>query len=141
MKLVLIRYAAVVAAAVTTVLAGCGGGGGTTAPAQQPVSVQQVLVQAGAEASNDTSGNPVAAFAVLQAAGVPVVTINSAPKVNFAVFSDGAVKKDVAISGVSAIIAKLVPGTNGEPDRWVSYTYRKERGDLGFHARSESTRE
>ena len=63
---------------------------------------------------------------MVQAAGVPAVTINSPPKVNFAVFSDGKVKTDLALSNVSFAIAKLVPGTNGDPDQWVNYIYRTE---------------
>ncbi|MCM2251839.1 MAG: OmcA/MtrC family decaheme c-type cytochrome, partial [Ramlibacter sp.] len=88
--------------------------------------MQQTLTAAAGQAANDTATNPTAAFTVLQGAGVPAVTVNSPPKVNFAVFSDGAVKQGLALSNVSFIIAKLVPGTNGDPDKWVSYTYRTE---------------
>jgi OmcA/MtrC family decaheme c-type cytochrome len=70
---------------------------------------------------NDTATNPSASFTVLQGAGVPAVTINSPPKINFTVFSDGAVKQGLALSNVRFAIAKLVPGANGNPDEWVSY--------------------
>ena len=128
-----VRSSAALLAALALTLGGCGGGGGgdesPTTPEQPPpstVSVKAALDSAAAQASNDTATNPQAAFSVLQGAGVPAVQVNSPPKVNFAVFSNGAVKTDITITGVSFIIAKLVPGTNGEPDKWTSYTYRKE---------------
>ena len=135
MKQFLVRWSAAGAAALTFALSGCGGGGGggddtavvTPPPPTTPtVSVSQALAQASVIAANDTATNSTAPFTVLQGAGVAAVTVESPPKVNFAVFSDGSVKKDITITGVSSIIAKLVPGTNGEPDKWVSYTYRKE---------------
>jgi OmcA/MtrC family decaheme c-type cytochrome len=129
MKLKLVRMGTAALAAVAMALAGCGGGGGGGdggGSDSGPQGVQQALAAAAAQPSNDTSTNPTAAFTVLQGAGVPAVTVNSAPKVNFTVFSDGAVKQGLALSNVSLIIAKLVPGTNGEPDKWVSYTYRTE---------------
>jgi OmcA/MtrC family decaheme c-type cytochrome len=133
MKLKLVRYGTAALAAIAMALAGCGGGGGgeggggtdtPTPPPAQPV--QQALSSAAALAANDTATNPTAAFSVLQGAGVPVVTVNSPPVVNFAVFSDGALKTGLALSNVSFVLAKLVPGTNGDPDKWVSYTYRTE---------------
>ena len=54
------------------------------------------------------------------------MTINSPPKVNFTVISDGAVVTGLTASNVSVIIAKLVPGTNGTPDQWQSYTSKTE---------------
>jgi len=106
-------------------MAGCGGGGdGGTAVVTPPTtgtSVNAAITTAAAAAANDTATNPTAAFTVLQAAGVPAVTINSPPVVNFAVFSDGAVKTGLALSNVRFAIAKLVPGTNGNPDEWKSY--------------------
>jgi OmcA/MtrC family decaheme c-type cytochrome len=62
----------------------------------------------------------------VQANGVPAVTVAGAPVVNFTVFSDGQVKQGLTLSNVSFAIAKLVPGTNGEIDRWQSYVYRTE---------------
>jgi OmcA/MtrC family decaheme c-type cytochrome len=93
--------------------------------------VRQALESAAASTANDSSYNSTASFAMVQAAGVPAVTINSAPKVNFAVFSDGKLKPDLALSNVSVAIAKLVPGSNGEPDKWVNYVYRKETAGTG----------
>jgi len=114
-------------------LAGCGGGGGggeTTTPTT-PASVASTVSSAAAVPANDTSTNSAASFTVLQNAGVAAVTVNSAPKVNFTVFSDGQVKTGLAIGNVSLAIAKLVPGTGGNPDQWVNYVYRKETSAAG----------
>ena len=138
MKLMLVRFGTAAAAALAIALAGCGGGGGD-APTPPPVdttpppptqSVAAALSAAAAQSANDTATAPTAVLRrCVQGAGVPAVTVNSAPKVNFAVFSDGAIKKGLALSNVSFTFAKLVPGTNGEPDKWVNYVYRKEVGD------------
>lgn len=110
-------------------IAGCGGGGGgATAPV---LPANQVIASASAIASNDTANNSSASFTVLQNAGVPAVTINSPPKVNFTVFSDGAVKTGLTITNVSFAIAKLVPSVNGELEQWVNYIYRKETATAG----------
>lgn len=111
-------------------IAGCGGGGGGGAAAPA-LPANQVIASASAIASNDTAINSSASFTVLQNAGVPAVTINSPPVVNFTVFSDGAVKTGLTTSDVSFAIAKLVPGINGEPDQWVNYIYRKETATAG----------
>ena len=76
--------------------------------------------------ANDTATNSSSAFKVLQDNGVPAVVVTGPPKVNFAVFSDGVIKNDVKLADVSFAIAKLVPGTNGEIDQWVSYVNRTE---------------
>ncbi|MDO9283855.1 MAG: OmcA/MtrC family decaheme c-type cytochrome [Aquabacterium sp.] len=55
----------------------------------------------------------------------------SPPKVNFAVFSDGAIKSGLTTANTRFAIAKLVPGTNGDPDQWVSYIYRTETAAAG----------
>jgi OmcA/MtrC family decaheme c-type cytochrome len=127
-----VRVSAAVLFALT--IAGCGGGGGggadpgtggggTGAPT---ASVSEAIARAAASTANDSSVNSSAPFTVVQAAGVPAVTITSAPKVNFSVFSDGKVKTGLALSNVSFAIAKLVPGSNGNPDQWVNYIYRTE---------------
>ena len=115
-------------------LAGCGGGGGgggndSSAPSGTPAAK---INAAAAVPSNDTATNTSASFTVLQDAGIPAVTINSPPVVNFAVFSDGKAKTDVAIADVRFAIAKLVPGANGNPDQWVNYIYNKASGKPGF---------
>jgi len=107
-------------------IAGCGGGGGGgVAPTPGGGgTVAQAINSAAALAANDSSINSTAPFTAVQAAGVPAVTIKSAPKVNFAVFSDGKINSSVTVGSVSFAIAKLVPGAPGNPDQWVSYVYR-----------------
>jgi OmcA/MtrC family decaheme c-type cytochrome len=125
-----VRVGAAVLSALT--IAGCGGGGGGgavdtgTGGTGTPASVKAALDSAAAVAANDTSVNSSASFTAVQAAGVPAVTITSSPKVNFAVFSDGKVKTGLVLSNASFAIAKLVPGTNGELDKWVNYVSRTE---------------
>ena len=54
-----------------------------------------------------------------------MVTVNSPPKINFTVISDGAVMKTLTPgNNARFIIAQLVKGTNNAPDQWKSYTYR-----------------
>ena len=130
------------AALMVGTLAACGGGGGSSAPAAPaapaagggttaPAAAAAAITAAAAVATNDTATAPTAALTVVQDAGIPVVTVNSPPKVNFTVISDGAVVKNLTTSNASFIIAKLVPGTNGTPDQWVSYTYRTKTGAAG----------
>ncbi len=117
------------AALVLAGLAGCGGdngSGGSAPPPPPPTSLGPIITAAAGNPANDTSTNSSSAFTVLQAAGVPAVTVASPPKVNFTVFSDGAVKTGLTITNVSFAIAKLVPGTNGNIDQWQSYVYRTE---------------
>ncbi len=113
-------------------IAGCGGGGGDAPATPSPsASLADKIKAAAAVAGNDTSTNSTSAFKVLQDAGVPAVTVASPPKVNFTVFSDGAVKTDLAVSNVRFAIAKLIPGTNGNIDQWVSYINRTETATAG----------
>ena len=121
---------------VLMALAGCGGGGSGgggdmgVAPAS-PSGARDAILSASAIPANDTSVNSAAPFAVVQAAGVAAVNASGAPKVNFTVFSDGKIKSDLLIGNVSFAIAKLVPGSNGDPDQWVNYIYRKETAAAG----------
>ncbi|HEY5896963.1 MAG TPA: OmcA/MtrC family decaheme c-type cytochrome, partial [Burkholderiales bacterium] len=78
-----------------------------------------------------TATNPNAAFTILQNAGFPVVTVGSPPKINFTVLDNGAVVKGLTSANVSLGLAKLVKGTNGAPDQWVSYVYRTETATAG----------
>ena len=106
------------AALVLAGLAGCGGGndggapaaGGSPPPPPPSGQLGAALNAAAAVPANDTSTNSSSAFTVLQANGVPAVTVAGAPVVNFTVFSDGQVKQGLTISNVSLAIAKLVPG-------------------------------
>lgn len=122
------------AALLVVGIAGCGGGGGgggAAAPAApgaaaSPAAVAAAVNTAVAIPANDSATNSSAPFSVIQNAGLPVATVNSPPKINFTVFSDGAVKTGLTTANVSVAIAKLVPGTNGAPDQWVNYIYRTE---------------
>jgi OmcA/MtrC family decaheme c-type cytochrome len=115
-------------ALVMAALSGCGGGGGGGGGSQPAptTSVGQAISAAAAVAANDTATNSSSAFKVLQDAGVPAVTVKSPPTVNFTVFSDGAVKTGLTNANVRFAIAKLIPGTNGDIDKWTSYVYRTE---------------
>ena len=112
-------------------IAGCGGGSSDTV-APVAASLSATIAAASAVAANDTASNTAAAFTVLQSAGVPAVTIAGAPKVNFSVFSDGKVVTGLTNTNVRFAIAKLVPGTNGEADQWVSYVSVAKAGAAGF---------
>jgi OmcA/MtrC family decaheme c-type cytochrome len=119
-------------------VAGCGGGGGgDTAPVGGDTPpggsapLKSAIDAAASSPANDTSQNSTASFTVLQNAGLPAVVVTGPPKVNFAVFSDGRAKTDLVLSNVSFAIAKLVPGTNGDLDQWVSYVSRTETAAAG----------
>ena len=116
------------AAFALAVLSGCGSDsdGGGAVPPPPSGNLGQAIAAAAANPANDTSTNSSSAFKVLQDNGVAAVTVASAPVVNFTVFSDGRVKQGLTLSNVSLIIAKLVPGTDGNIDVWQSYTYRTE---------------
>ena len=133
MKNACIRWG--LAALVAAALVGCGSGSDPApevAPAPVPAAtVKDAIANASAMAVNDTATNSAAPFTVLQSNGMPAVTVNSPPKINFTVFSDGKVKTGLALSNMSFAIAKLVPGANGNPDQWVSYVYRKETATAG----------
>ena len=128
------------ASLLAAALFGCGGGGGggdttataPTTPTAPAAPATTSITAAAALAANDTATAPTAAFAVVQNAGVTPVTVNSAPKVNFTVLSDGAVVKDLKPgNNARFIIAKLVPGSNGNPDKWQAYTYRTRKDAAG----------
>ncbi len=133
MKYISVRSS--IAALLALAVAGCGGGSGSdqaAAPVAAPANtVKANIAAAGALAANDTATNSSASFTVVQDVGVPAVTVTGPPKVNFVVFSDGAVKTGLALGNTSFAIAKLVPGTNGDPDQWVNYVYRKETAAAG----------
>ena len=126
------------AALIAVFVASCGGGSSSSSGAPPSVGIPPAATAlaaavnaAAALAANDSATNSSAAFAVLQGAGVSAVTVNSPPKVNFTVFSDGAVKQGLTLNDVSFVIAKLVPGVDGEPDQWVNYIYRTEKATAG----------
>jgi OmcA/MtrC family decaheme c-type cytochrome len=125
------------AALIVGSLAGCGGGGGDggggggTPPPGGATDLQGAISAAAADPANDSATNPSAAFTVIQNAGQPVVTVASPPVVRFTVFSDGAVVQGLTKSNVRFNLAKLVRGTNGDPDDWMNYVYSKETPTAG----------
>lgn len=131
MKITLARLG--LAALIVGSLAGCGGGssGGGGGGGGGPTNLAGAITAAAADPANDSATNPSAAFTVIQNAGQPVVTVASPPVVRFTVFSDGAVVQGLTTSNVRFNLAKLVRGTNGNPDDWVNYVYRKETATPG----------
>lgn len=115
--------------AVSLLLGACGSGDDAAPEPATPAG--ELIAAAAADPANDTALRPAAAFTVLQDAGVAPVQFGSAPRVRFTVISDGAVKRGLGLSSVSAIIAKLVPASGGEPARWVSYTSSTETATPG----------
>ena len=116
-----------VVCAVAGLMTACGGGGGTSgSPPVSPPSpdVLAAIAQASAKPENDTALSASSSLSVVQSAGVPAVQVGSTPKVNFSVFSDRQIKTGLTVSNVSVIIAKLIPGSNGNPDEWQAYTHR-----------------
>ncbi len=59
------------------------------------------------------SGPPVVDFKVADAAGAPVVGLGNTAKSSTATLA--------GLTNLSFSVAKLVPGTNGSPSKWVSY--------------------
>jgi len=131
MKHSLLRWGSGLLACVA--IAGCGGGGGGSAdvPAT-PQTVSAVIQAAAINSSNDSAVNTSAPFTVLQNAGLSAVTVNSPPVVKFTVFSDGKVVTGLTNTNVRFAIAKLVPGTAGNPDQWVSYVTKSVAGKAGY---------
>ncbi|MBI2319251.1 MAG: OmcA/MtrC family decaheme c-type cytochrome [Betaproteobacteria bacterium] len=132
------------AALMVAALAGCGGGGdggggGAAAPAGGAAAgaAAPAAVPTGAAPVTLTETTPAATLAALTpAVTVGGVSISSPPVVTFAV-TDGATtnngiiglgyttKNSTAIyaglSNMAFSLAKLVPGKNGAPSKWVSY--------------------
>jgi OmcA/MtrC family decaheme c-type cytochrome len=121
-------------------LAGCGGGGGgdSTEPTPPPVvdNTPPVEVPKGTSPITLTANTPAATFAALAPkVNVGRVTISGgAPKVDFsitdtdgnAIIGFGSTSKSAtatvaSYANLSFSLAKLVPGSNGSPSKWVSY--------------------
>ena len=138
MKSTIVRWGAL--GLVIAALAGCGGGSsGTTAAApgtgSSPV-VGTVTAPTGTAPVTVTSLTATEFAALTPVVTVGGVAINSPPSVTFAV-SDGAATNNPVIglgyttqtatatvpslSNIRFSLAKLVPGTNGSPSKWVSY--------------------
>lgn len=123
-------------------LAACGSGGGddTTAAAPAPgggttAAAPTVTVPTGAAPVILTETTPAATFAALTPV-VPAISVSiaSPPKVTFsltdasgnAIVGIGYTNQTAtatlpSLSNIRFSLAKLVPGTNGSPNKWVSY--------------------
>ncbi|WP_372527970.1 OmcA/MtrC family decaheme c-type cytochrome [Piscinibacter sp.] len=135
MKSMLVRsaMATVFAIATLTTLSGCGGGGEAAPP--PVVEVPPVAVPTGTSPITLTVNTPAATFAALAPkVTVGTVTIASPPVVHFAMtdidgnaiigFGSTAKSSTATVASypnLSFSLAKLVPGTNGSPSKWVSY--------------------
>jgi OmcA/MtrC family decaheme c-type cytochrome len=128
------------ASALAIALAGCGGGGGGDAAVVTPTPV--VPTVPAVTAPTGTAPVSIASLTAAQfAALTPAVTvggvaINSPPVVTFAV-SDGTAANNpivglnftskpattnvASLTNYAFSLAKLVPGTNGNPSTWVNY--------------------
>jgi OmcA/MtrC family decaheme c-type cytochrome len=124
------------AALAIAALAGCGGGGGDAAtPTPTPTPDIPVAVPTGTSQVILTANTPPAAFAALQfKLNVGRVTIAGSPVVDFsmtdldgnAIVGFGSTTKSATATlsnypNLSFALAKLVPGANGSPSKWVSY--------------------
>ncbi len=123
-----------VAAAAALVLSGCGGSDGATGPAG-PAGPAGPPGPPGPNALVLTPNTPPATFAALKmTAKVTSVTIASPPVVNFSLAdpdgkpiigfgskSKASTATVASYPNLAFALAKLVPGTNGSPSKWVSY--------------------
>src|SRR3990170_2452050 len=144
-KSTIVRWGA--AALMIGMLAGCGGGGGgeTTAaappPAVPPAAAPGVAVPTGTAPVTFTALTAAQIAALTPAVTVGGVSISSPPVVTFAV-SDGATTNNAILglttSQVRFMLAKLVPGTNGSPSKWVSYGVINSAGTGGQRPNAET---
>ncbi|MFM2119936.1 MAG: hypothetical protein RL722_1404 [Pseudomonadota bacterium] len=132
MKMSSIRWG--LAALAFAALAGCGGGGGGSTPVTPPVDIP-VPVPTGSSPVTLSASTPAATFAALDLkVNVGRVTIASPPVVHFSITdADGNAiigygsKAQSATATVASYpnlafsLAKLVPGSDGAPSKWVSY--------------------
>lgn len=124
-----------VAGALAISLAGCGGGGGGDSDAPATGGGGTVNVTPPSGTPIDVSTLTPAQFAALAPKGaVTSVYVNSPAVVTFQVTdaanhgikglgftSQSSTAKYPGLSNLAFSIAKLVPGTNGSPSKWVSY--------------------
>ena len=145
-KSTIVRWGA--AALMIGMLAGCGGGGGgeTTAAAPPPAVVPPaaapgVAVPTGTAPVTFTALTAAQIAALTPAVTVGGVSISSPPVVTFAI-SDGATTNNailgITTSQVRFMLAKLVPGTNGSPSKWVSYGVINSAGTGGQRPNAET---
>jgi OmcA/MtrC family decaheme c-type cytochrome len=139
MKLKLVRFGTAALAAMTIALAGCGGSDGSQGPAGSegpagpagpPGSSATATVSAAALTADQwmaltpkvdpasisvdmSKGTPIVKFTVTDADGTPVVGLGGQKKAATALVPTN--------YNMAFTLAKLVPGTNGSPSKWVTY--------------------
>ena len=144
-----LRWISCVAAGLlTAALAGCGGGGGggdttaaaggtggtTTPPPTTTVTAPAGVPQNGTNSVAATTATTAAWTALSPQVTVSSVTINSPPVVKFTVkdaagnpvvgLGNKSLNASTGIVGLTNLgftLAKLVPGSNGAPSKWVNY--------------------
>ncbi|MFZ2651876.1 MAG: OmcA/MtrC family decaheme c-type cytochrome [Burkholderiaceae bacterium] len=139
------------AALAAVALAGCGSGDtGPAGPAGPAGANATNAVVVAGNTAPATDAAAAAWAALTPAVTVTSVTISSPPVVNFAVkdgagnpvvglgsTSQSATATEKGLTNLAFALAKLVPGTNGSPSKWVSYivttvpTYKKPQPDPG----------
>lgn len=120
-------------------VAGCGGGGGSdsstpppanpasSVPLPPPITGSTVTVTAANGAAQFKTMTPVIAVGGAGVFGAPVITFSLSDGNNaaYAGFDQITTKSSTATvasyPNLAFSIAKLVPGTNGSPSKWVSY--------------------
>jgi OmcA/MtrC family decaheme c-type cytochrome len=101
--------------------------------------LSQAIAAAAAVPGNDTSTSASASFTVLQSAGLPAVSVNGQVKVNFTVFSNGAVKTGLTLADMSFALARLIPASGGNPAEWTNYVSLKATAAPGVGTGGSST--
>jgi len=107
------------ASLIALAVAGCGGGSttGANSPTQlaSMTAAQWADAKFNAEVTSVTinASAPVVSFKVTDATGAPVVGLGNTSKSTSAKFA--------SYPNVAFALAKLVPGANGSPSKWVSY--------------------
>ena len=130
MKRTLIRLG--LSALITSALFGCGGGGadgvpGTSAPPVTVTTTGPGLNPASITAAQWASLDPVGTINSVTANGAPVVTFTLTDGSGNAIVgldkvtSQASTAKYPSYPNLGFTLAKLLPGTNGSPSRWVSY--------------------
>lgn len=142
---------AAVSVLAAAALVGCGGGSdgapgatgpagpaGATGPAGPAGTNAVATVKVGTNATTPSMAAADAWKALAPQATITSVTINSAPVVKFTVKdaagnplvglgnkSQSATATVAGLTNIAFTLAKLVPGTNGAPSKWVSYNVLK----------------
>ncbi len=95
----------------------------------------------GKDGSSGTAGAPGPGVATLDSAttlniSITGASINSAPVVNFKVTNqDGVAVAGLTLTDLRFAVAKLIPGSNGAPNKWQSYINTASSGLTGGYVR------